>query len=159
MDRDSFRQIMGLFATGVTVVTTSLRGKLHGITVNSLTSVSLDPLRLLVCIDTDSRAHDEIEGAGRFGVNFLRVDQEALSRLFAVSRSPEQDRLRGVPFRIGPHGSPLLDDCLAHLECAVAERFAGGDHTIFLGTVLGGQSGPAGRPLLFYRGLYHTVVE
>jgi len=159
MDRDVFRRILGRFATGVAVVTTAVEGSLHGITVNSLTSVSLDPLLVLVCIERRARAHAEIERARRFGVNFLRHDQEAISRLFAASSAPEEGRLRGVPFRIGRHGTPILEDRLAHLECDVSERFSGGDHSIFLGSVLGGDLAASARPLIYFQGRYRTLAD
>lgn len=157
MDSAEFRSIMGRFATGISVVTTSVEGRLHGITVNSLASVSLDPLLVLVCIESGARAHGEIERAGRFGVNLLGADQEAISRTFAARGEPEAGRLRGVPFRLGPAGTPLLAGCLGHLECEVAARHPGGDHSIFVGRVLGGAGTGEGEPLLYFRGRYRRL--
>ena len=154
MDAAGFRRIMSCFATGVTVVTTAVDGKLHGITVNSLTSVSLHPLLLLVCIDREAEAHRQIEGSVRFAVNFLGAGQEGISRIFAAKGEPEDGHLRGVPFRMGTNGTPLLEGCLAHLECAVVERYPGGDHTIFIASALGGELQRNDAPLLFYRGQY-----
>jgi flavin reductase (DIM6/NTAB) family NADH-FMN oxidoreductase RutF len=159
MDEASFRRIAGRFATGVVVLTTAVEDWLHGITINSLTCVSLDPLLLLVCIDKSARAHEEIERAGRFALSFLAFDQERISRTFAARGVPEQARLRGVPFRTGPHGQPILDDALAHLECAVTDRFEGGDHTIFLAHVLDGAIDRDARPLVFFQGGYGGFVE
>jgi flavin reductase (DIM6/NTAB) family NADH-FMN oxidoreductase RutF len=159
MDPTAFRQVMARLATGITVVTTSAEGRLHGITVNSLASASLDPLLLLVCIDRQAKAHLEIERAGRFGVNFLSADQEAVSRTFATSGEPEKGRLRGVPFKMGPHGTPLLDGCLAHLECVLADRFPAGDHTIYLGSVVGGDLGEEALPLLYFDRGYRRLAE
>ena len=159
MDPNAFRQIMGRFPTGVTVVTTVDDCRLHGITVNALTSVSLDPLLVLVCVDRQAKAHAQIERVGRFAVNFLGAEQEAVSRVFAASSEPEDGRLRGVPFRMGAHGTPLLEGCLGHLECAVADRFAGGDHTIFLGSVLGGDLERDGPPLLYFQGTYLRLKD
>ncbi len=159
MDPTAFRQIMARFVTGVTVVTTAEDGRLHGITVNSLTSVSLDPLLLLVCIDREAKAHAEIECGGRFAVNFLGAGQEGLSRTFATTAEPEEGRLRGVAFRMGAHGTPVLEGCLAHLECAVAGRFPGGDHSIFLGSLLGGDLGRDDPPLLYFQGKYRRLTD
>lgn len=154
MDADRYRQIMGRFATGVTVVTTEVEGRLHGITVNALASVSLEPLLLLICIDKGAQAHEEIDSCRSFAVNFLTVDQEELSRLFARRGEPEPGRLRGVSYHTGSHGAPVLDGCLAHLECAVHDRWPAGDHTIFLARVLAGDLGEDAPPLLFHRGRY-----
>ncbi len=157
IDAADYRRVVGEFATGVSVVTTAVDGRLHGTTVNSLTSVSLDPLLLLVCIDRKANAHRELEAGGRFGVNILAAEQEDLSRLFAESNRPEQGRLHGVPYHMGPHGTPVLEDCLAYLECEVTDQRPGGDHTIFIGAVLGGETVREAAPLLFHRGGYGLV--
>ena len=156
MDEASFRRVAGSFATGVSVVTTSLDGMLHGITVASLTSVSLAPLLLLVCIDKKACAHDQIDRAGRFGVSLLAFDQEAVSRTFATAGQPEEGRLRGIPFRTGTHGLPILGGALAHFECELASRCDGGDHTIFVARVLGGAVDREAPPLVHFRGAYGT---
>ena len=123
MDTDSFRKILGSFPTGVAVLTTAVAGEYHGVTVNSLTSVSLTPLLILVCVEKRAVAHGQILRALRFGVSFLAADQEETSRLFAVSHAPEAGHLRGVPYRIGSHGVPILRGSLAWLECGVADRY------------------------------------
>ncbi len=138
-------------------MTTAVDGRLHGTTVNSLTSVSLEPLLLLVCFDKSTNAHTEFETAPRFGVNILTEDQEGLAHIFAVSSKPERGRLQGVPYRLGPCGTPVLEGCLAYLECEVADRYPGGDHTIFIGRVLGGETVREARPLLFFRGGYRQI--
>jgi flavin reductase (DIM6/NTAB) family NADH-FMN oxidoreductase RutF len=158
MDEGEFRRIAGRFPTGVVVLTTALEELLHGITVNSLTSVSLFPLLVLVCIEKNARAHEQIELSGRFAVSFLGADQEAISRTFAAHGEPEPGRLRGVPFRIGPHGLPILEQSLAHFECEVRERFEGGDHKIFLAGILGGAVERDAPPLIFFRGRYGTIA-
>ena len=157
IDAASYRQIMGHFATGVTVVTTAVEGWLHGMTANAVASVSLDPLLLLVCVDKQAHAYDELTKAGRFGVNILSEGQEDLSRLFAETSEPERDQLRGAAYHFGPHGTPVLEDCLAYLECEVTDRCEGGDHAIFLGQVLGGEVLGEAPPLLFYRGGYRQL--
>jgi flavin reductase (DIM6/NTAB) family NADH-FMN oxidoreductase RutF len=157
IDAASYRQIIGHFATGVTVVTTAVDGRLHGMTANALASVSLKPLLLLVCVGKAAYAHEQLERGGRFAVNILSAEQEELSNIFAVSSEPEQGRLHGVPYRLGPNGTPLLDGCLAHLECDVSDRLQGGDHTIFIGAVLGGELLREAPPLLFYQGGYRRI--
>ncbi len=158
IDAITYRNTIGQFTTGVTVVTTAAGGRLHGTTVNSLASVSLDPLLLLICIDTEAHAHEQITTSGKFAVNILAEDQEDVSIVFAEASEPEQGRLRGTPFRLSENGAPIIEGCLAYLECAVSERYAAGDHTIFLGEVLDGEvlRGDA-RPLLFFRGRYRRI--
>ena len=94
IDAKEYRNIIGRFATGVTVVTTAVDGWLHGMTANALTSVSLDPLLLLVCVDKEAHTHDHLTHAGSFTVNILSEDQEDVSRVFASSSKPEEGRLQ-----------------------------------------------------------------
>jgi flavin reductase (DIM6/NTAB) family NADH-FMN oxidoreductase RutF len=158
MDAAGFRKIMGHLATGITVVTTSVEGNLHGMTANAVTSVSLDPLLLLVCVDRRSHAHEQLLRASHFAINVLAEDQERLSRLFAERRPPEPGQLRGASYRLGPTGSPLLDNCLAYVECAVRERLPGGDHDVFVGEALHGDVSRDAPPLLYYRGGYRSLA-
>ena len=159
IDSGAFRKIIGNFATGVVVVTTANDGLLHGVTVNSLASLSLDPLLLLVCIDRKAHAHAELEKCQSFGVNILGAEQSDLSNLFAAVGEPEKGRLRGAAWRYGCSGCPLIADSLAWLECRVTDRWAGGDHTIFVGEVLGGEVvRPQGAPLVYFRGGYRSVI-
>jgi len=157
IDAARYRQIIGHFATGVTVITTAHEGWLHGMTANAVTSVSLDPLLLLVCVDKAANMHEQITKAGRFAVNILTDEQESVSRTFASTTEPEQGRLQGVAYRMSAQGPPLLDDVLAFLECEVVETIAGGDHTIYMGSVLSGELDERGAPLLFYRGGYRRI--
>ena len=155
IDATSYRRIIGQFATGVTVITTAVDGRFHGITANALSSVSLDPLLLLVCVDKEAHGHEELTDAGRFGVNILSDEQEDLSNLFATKAPPEQGQLRGgVPYHLGPHGTPLLEGCLAYVECDIVDSHEGGDHTIFIGQVLAAETLREAPPLLFFRGRY-----
>ncbi|MEX2158691.1 MAG: flavin reductase family protein [Dehalococcoidia bacterium] len=158
MDVAQFRQVFGHFATGVTVITTAFDGWLHGMTANAVTSLSLDPLLLLVCIDKTAHAHAQITKSGKFGVNILSEDQEDISRLFAEHTAPEQGKLQGAAYYLGPNGTPVLEKCLGYIECAVTEQCAGGDHTIFLGQVLHGEMLSETPPLLFFRGGYRKLV-
>jgi len=158
VDPREFRRVLGHFATGVTVVTTRLGDDLHGITVNSFTSVSLHPPLVLICIDKSARAHDYLSKSGTFAVNILRRDQEHLSRFFADPSRPEgREGFRGIPFREAVTGSPILEGCLAFLDCRIVASYPGGDHTIFLGQVedLGILQG--GDPLVFYRSQYRSL--
>jgi flavin reductase (DIM6/NTAB) family NADH-FMN oxidoreductase RutF len=159
IDADVFRKIMGNFATGVTVVTTAVDGRLHGFTANAVTSVSLDPLLFLVCVDKKANAHGELGKATHFGVSLLTAEQVDASNTFAKTGLPEEGSLRGVAFHCGDTGVPILDGALASLECEVTERLAGGDHTIVIGRVVEGSINSEAAPLLFFRGRYRRLAD
>jgi flavin reductase (DIM6/NTAB) family NADH-FMN oxidoreductase RutF len=148
---DRFRSVMGRFATGVTVVTaTSPEGPV-GLTANAVCSLSLDPLLLLVCFDNDARTLPVVREAGRFGVNVLRSDQEALARLFA-SKAPEREKFAGVAHTVHD-GIPVIEGVLAWVGCRLERLIPGGDHTIGIGAVEAAEAGQ-GEPLLWFRGSY-----
>jgi flavin reductase (DIM6/NTAB) family NADH-FMN oxidoreductase RutF len=150
-----FRRAMGTFATGVTVVTCRLGPLTHGITVNSLTAVSLDPPLILICVDRAARAHDLIPEAEYFAVNVLGENQRELCTYFARRLAPDpNDELRDLPYRVGETGAPLLGGCHAHLECRVVAAHPAGDHTIYVAEVLATDVVSDGPPLLFYRGKF-----
>jgi flavin reductase (DIM6/NTAB) family NADH-FMN oxidoreductase RutF len=156
MDSLTFRTLLGRFATGVTVVTTNVDGVLHGMTANALSSVSLAPPLLLVCVDRDTHCHPQLRAAGYFGVSVLASDQQALSNLFARKQEPERGSLRGAAHRLAEHGVPLLDGALATMVCRLVATHPGGDHDIFVGEVLAGQLDDRD-PLLFFAGAYRRL--
>jgi len=153
-----FRHVMGNFVTGITVITAECEpGKVHGMTASSLTSVSLDPLLILVCIDHNARLLSFLTSQRRFGVNILREQQRLLSEHFAkAQQDPETDARMGIEFRWTPTGIPLLKDALAHLACNVAAQYVAGDHTIFVGEVESLDL-DEGEPLLYHRGKYRRI--
>lgn len=160
VDPGTFRKIFGNFATGVTVVTTEVDGRLHGLTANSLTSVSLDPMLLLVCVDKAAHAHAEMTRCSSFAVNILGADQKDVSNVFAKPGEAQEGSLRGVPFREGETGCPLIEGALAHFECLPHAAVDAGDHTVFLGRVVaGGVDRADADPLLYFRGAYRLVRE
>ena len=154
-----YRRIIGQFATGVTVLTTANDGLLHGMTANAITSVSLDPPLLLVCIDNAANTHEQVSQYGRFTVNILAEDQQEVSQIFAATSEPEQGRLQGVAFHLGANGAPVIEGCLAYIECKVADRCEGGDHTIFIGGVEDATVVKEAPPLLFYQGRYRRLAD
>jgi flavin reductase (DIM6/NTAB) family NADH-FMN oxidoreductase RutF len=159
IDATTFRAVMGCFATGVTVITTAVDGRLHGLTANAVTSVSLDPLLVLVCVDKKANAHAELERASSFGVNILSNGQQDVSKLFATSGPPEPARLRGVAFDFGTTGVPLIRGTIATLECTVESRLPGGDHTIVVGCAVAGRVSDDSDPLLYFRGKYRRIAS
>jgi flavin reductase (DIM6/NTAB) family NADH-FMN oxidoreductase RutF len=146
---------MGHFATGVAVVTT-LDGEVpRGLTVNSVTSVSLNPPLLLVCVDHTSESYNGFLRSRVFAVNFLAVDQMDVSKRFATKTAA---KFTGLEYRAGVTGSPILSDIVAFIECALEAHYPGGDHTIFVGRVVACEVFFGGRePLLFYQGKYSRM--
>ncbi|WP_020498564.1 flavin reductase family protein [Sciscionella marina] len=126
------RRTMGRFATGVGVVTTLFEGEPHGMTVNSLTSVSLEPPLLLVCLGSGARTTEAMRASGRFGVSILSARQDEIALRFARRGA---DHFAGLPLRFGEHEVPVVPDALAHLECVTERQFVAGDHDVFIGAV------------------------
>jgi flavin reductase (DIM6/NTAB) family NADH-FMN oxidoreductase RutF len=155
IDQAEFRRIMGHFASGVTVVTVCHAGFCHGITVSSFCSLSLEPPLVLICVDRRYTSHELIEKSKAFGINFLAADGEWLSRHFA---SREPDKFAKVAYHSGQDGVPLLNDALATIECRLVNQFPGGDHSIFVGEVVGVSAQQDGRPLLYFRSGYHQLA-
>ena len=155
VDPDTFRSVLGRFATGVTVVTTvDGTGADHGMTVSAFCSLSLAPPLVLVCIDRGATMHGLLGVGAPLTVNMLAAGQEPLSRRFA-SGDPA-DRFAGIGFQRGAAGAAVLDDVLAWLECRVAALHPGGDHTIVVCAVERAESRQE-RPLLYYRSGYATL--
>ena len=156
-DTRDYRRALGSFATGITIVTARAPdGRIAGVTANSFCSVSLDPPLVLVCVDHKALSFPALRDHGRFAVNILRADQEALSRRFATSKIV--DKFEGVPHTISALGLPLVEGALAHLECVTVSTHVEGDHTIFVGRVE--RAGvPGGEPLLYFKGRYERLPE
>jgi flavin reductase (DIM6/NTAB) family NADH-FMN oxidoreductase RutF len=156
IDPREYRRLAGLFATGVTVVTARIGDDIHGMTANAFTSLSLNPLLVIVCVDRRARMHPIIQRAGDFAVNFLHEGQEAISRNFAgqpqegigeILRFSQDDRV------------PIILGCLASLRCAVHEVVDGGDHAIVIGRVTEMIRGDVGaHPLIYFAGQYRRLL-
>ena len=152
---DEFRRLCGHFVTGVTIVTTlDAAGLPCGMTANSFASVSLEPPLISIAVDHAAAIHPAMLGASRFAVNVLEARQEALSRRFAEGLA---DRFDGVRWTRSADGQVILADTLAHLRCEKWAAVPGGDHTIFIGRVTGGDVAAHGTPLLHYRGVYSAA--
>ncbi|HEY7197166.1 MAG TPA: flavin reductase family protein [Gaiellaceae bacterium] len=155
VDPLEFRRVMGHFPTGVSVITTAHEGELHGMTANSFTSVSLDPMLVLACLSCGARTALAIQSAGHFAVNILEEGQAELSQRFA---KPGQDHFEGLDVIQGHRGLPLLPGALAYLVCSVEEIVQAGDHDIVLGRVEDcAASSNGGGPLVFFQGTYSSL--
>lgn len=159
IDTRSYRNLVGRFATGVTVVTVNDGGEYRAMTANSFTSVSLDPLLVLICVTRDASMHDPIHEAGTFAVNILAEDQRPVAEVFA-RRGELSEPMGGLPFHVRGTGAPLLANTLGWFECEVWREYDGGDHTIFVGRVVDMEfSNPEGTPLLFFGGRYRELLN
>lgn len=154
-DHRTLRGVLGMFATGITVVTSG-REHPHGMTANAFSSVSLDPPLVLVCVDRGAVMHEVIRANGSFAVSVLGADQEHIARHFASRNRPRGwMQFEPVAWSAGPQTSaPLIGGALAWLECRLADVLDGGDHSIFLGSVLSLGRGSASGALLFLGGDY-----
>jgi len=151
----SLREVMGSYPTGVTIVAArDEQGTPFGLTVNSFTSVSLDPPLVLVCVGHKSSSHDRLVEGGHFSVNILAPDQDVIAGRFASE--PSAGRFDEVAWATGPDGCPLIEGTVALLECAVEEVLRGGDHSILVGRVK--HSWLSDRPaLIFHRGRFSST--
>ena len=149
-----YRQVIGHFATGVAIVTCYGPDGPSGLTTNAITSVSLEPLLLLVCFDNGSRTLPAVRSARRFAVNILRAGQEDLAAVFA-SKRVGREKFESVTHTVA-HGVPVLDDALAWVACELVELLPGGDHTIGIGSVVAGAAS-GGEPLVFQDGGYRSL--
>ncbi len=155
IDGRELRNAMGLFATGVTIITTKdATDKPFGLTANAFSSLSLDPPMLLICVDKGVDCYNCFEESKVFAVNFLSQAQEELSTRFATKGI---EKFAGLSYSLGELGVALLDGALAHFECSVAHAYEGGDHTIYVGEIQRLVTAP-GDPLLFYQGKYRSLA-
>jgi flavin reductase (DIM6/NTAB) family NADH-FMN oxidoreductase RutF len=153
-----FRRAMGCFATGVTIITLDDDGEVHGMTANAFASVSMEPMLVLVCVDHKARTHSHLHARKRFGVNVLSESQRVISGYYA---QPDRDHdraeeLAGARFDRTSHGTPVLHEALAYLECRLHTTHEAGDHTIFIAEVEDIVV-RHGDPLLFFRGQYRKI--
>jgi len=159
VSRDDFRNILGNFATGVTIVTTRVGDSTHGMTANAFSSLSLDPPLVLVCVDKTANSHELIAEAGFYAVNILSRGQQDISDEFARKAEGRTHSIDHLAHRFGVTGAPLLEGCLAYLDCRVTDAYEGGDHTIYVARVEDGAITLEGDPLIFFRARYSGTGE
>ena len=151
------RDVLGCFPTGVAIVTAvAANSSLHGVTVSSFNSVSLDPPLVLFSLSRELNSLDALGGAEAFAINFLGDDQAHLSSRFAAALS---DKWSGIEYRTGSTGAPILVPALAVLECRPYAQYDGGDHVIFVLRVVHVEADSTRYPLVFFRGRYHTLAD
>lgn len=155
-DLRALRDALGHYPTGVTVVTAPdvEEGRYVGVTVNSFSSVSLDPPLILWSLDRNAQSRSAFERSDCFAVNVLSSEQRQISFHFARKQN---DKFDGMEVTTGAEGAPLLEGCVARFQCRREEMLDGGDHLIFVGTVTDFDTDPKREPLVFYRGGYSNV--
>jgi flavin reductase (DIM6/NTAB) family NADH-FMN oxidoreductase RutF len=157
IDQRAFRDVLGCFATGVTIVTTlDPEGRLLGITANSFSSVSLDPPLVLFSLARKAYSFEAFRRSRHFAVNVLAADQSELSDTFARALA---DKWAGVAFEVWDTDCPIITGALAQFECRTVSSHDGGDHVVFIGAVERMAHDPAKTPLLYYKGRYRELRE
>ncbi len=151
---DEFREVMGHFASGVTVITALHDGRPYGTTASAVSSLSLEPPMLLICMNQQSETGRAVAASRHFGVNILGTHQVDLAERFAQKGG---DKFAGVPVRAGTWGEPLFEEALATLECRVAEETTGGTHYVFLAEVESAAATRGGEPLAYFRGEFGSL--
>ena len=161
LDDAAFRAALGRFASGVTVVSTLHEGIDHAITASAFTSVSLDPPRVLVCVDTHNRFHAPLMATGRWGVSILAATAMDAASWLATRGRDLTHHLDAIPHHRGAiTGAALLDDAIGWLECETWRRYDGADHTIVVGTVRAAAfAADRDDPLLYYRSHYGELIR
>lgn len=156
VDPRAFRDTLGRFATGITVVTTVDEGEIYGMTANSFCSVSMEPPLVSVAADHSTVWHEKVSLNGRYGVSVLSAKQGDLSNHFAGRLREEVEVPLEVPF-VWRNEMPLLDGAIAHLVCRVVDSHRAGDHTLHIGRVEYADHREGEDPLLFYTGTYERL--
>lgn len=160
-DPNLFRQVLGRFATGVTVITTSHHGVKHGMTANAFSSVSLNPPLILVSVDKRAEMHGLLLEGEAFCVNILPENRREWSDWWAGKAPKGGDQFVDIPHSTKATGSPVLDGCVGYIDCKVWARYEGGDHTLFLGEVQEASvhDNPDVKPLLFFASKYRSLAD
>ena len=148
---DTFKELMKRFASGVTLITFKNEEKYSGLTVSSFCSLSMNPPLILICIDKKIPSHKSLKNGDSFGVNICTSEQGKLAWDFANSNIDKNELILSQNYRITDNKVPLLNDCLASMECTIKEAYEGGDHTIFVGQIENGDFDEESDPLIYYK--------
>ena len=150
VDSQTFKDVMAHWGSGVTIVTTAHEGSWKGTTASSLSSVSLNPPMISVCLAQKLYTHQLVKTNGVFAVNILAAHQLEIGKLFAGMYPEIEDRFAQNSWETAVSGSPVLQDALGWVDCKIAHAYPAGDHTIFVGNVLAGNSTQMDTPLLYF---------
>ncbi len=159
LDPEQLRSAMRAWTAGVTIVAAAYEGEQHGMTVNSFTSVSLDPPLIIISLQDSSRTRQLVYRAGAFGVTILSEEQRELSERFAGRTPDSAHRMAGLELETLVTGAPLLAGGLAHLDCRVRQSLTVGQNTLFIAEVVAARGSGEGRPLVYHNRRYHRLVE
>jgi flavin reductase (DIM6/NTAB) family NADH-FMN oxidoreductase RutF len=155
---DQFRLAMGRFATGVTVLTTFTRSHDHAMTANAVTSVSMEPMLVLVCVEVEARFHEAIVESGTWGVSILSAAQRPTADWLSTRGRPLHGQLDRIPHHRGTTGVALLEDALATIECQTTDIHPAGDHSIVVGEVVSlAVAEHPGEALTYFRSRYGVM--
>ena len=159
LDSETLRAVMRHWATGVTILTARDGAQAHGMTVNSFTSVSLNPPLVLVCLERTAVTHGLVERSRAFAISFLGESQRALSDLFSRPATETGDRLAGLATHTAVTGAPILSDNIGALDCVVVAAHPAGTHTIFVAEVVAAQTQNSENPLLYFDRSYRRLAK
>ena len=157
LDGASFRYTMGHFATGVTVMTTTVGERMHGMTVSAFASISLEPPLVMVSVERSTVMHELVAQSGAFAINFLGERSESTARFFADNVRLAGPEFREAGYRLGITGSPIMSEASGYLEATVHGTHEAGDHTIFVGRVVALEIVTEEEPLIYYRSGYRSL--
>lgn len=149
LEQRQFKDALAQWPSGVTVVTTVLEGRFKGTTASSFSSLSLDPMLVMIALGKQLYTHQILSESGVFAVNILRAEQVAIAKMFAGMKPEITDRFAHVAHHTAQTGSPVFDESIGWVDCEIAHSYDGGDHTIFVGRVLEAGVG-SGEPLLYH---------
>ncbi len=157
VDPEDFKKALASWATGVTVLTSAHEGLTYGITATSFSTLSMDPLLVLVCIQKGNHLEQMVPASGKFAVSILASDQEAISNYFAISGRDPEPELADFETFVEHTGCPIVKGAMGHLDCELESILPGGDHVIALGRVVGAGNDPEKEPLLYFRRGYYGL--
>jgi flavin reductase (DIM6/NTAB) family NADH-FMN oxidoreductase RutF len=158
LDKASFRHVMGRFASGVTIMTTSAAGRMHGMTVSAFASQSLDPLLILVSVERSTTMHKLVMESRAFAINILGEQGEGTARFFADNARLDASEFKDGAYHLGATGSPILEEATGYLEATVDRTLDAGDHTIIVGQVVALNIVRDAAPLIYYRSGYRGLA-
>ncbi len=159
LDSENLRAAMRAWSAGVTVVTAVHEAQKHGMTVNSFTSIALDPAMITISLRSGSRTHELVSKSGTFGLTILSEEQADISDVFAGRLSDVEDRFSGLQTKTLVTGSPLIVGGLAWLDCRVVETFLAGRNTLFIAEVLAAHGTGEGQPLVYHNRKYWQLSQ